>query len=66
MTRLSSKSFPAVTNWPPNASIAAFFSLELPSGTTMIDGIPLRAAAIATDWPWLPRVAVTSPLGKLP
>jgi hypothetical protein len=34
---------------------------ELPLGTTMVTGRPWRRAANAMDWPWLPRVADTSP-----
>jgi hypothetical protein len=47
--RASSKSLPATINSPPNASMAAFFSAELPSGTTMSAGMPACLAAIATD-----------------
>ena len=51
MLRLSSKSFPAITSCPPKASMAAFFSFEFPSGTTITTGMPLRAPAMAIDWP---------------
>jgi len=45
----------------PSARIAAFFSTELPRGTTMVAAKPWRRAAKPTDCPWLPRVAETTP-----
>src|SRR5690625_785192 len=45
--------------------MAAFFSTELPCGTQMVSGRPTRRAAKARDCPWLPRVALTIPLGGL-
>ena len=42
----------------PSARMAAFFSTELPCGTTIVAARPWRAAAKAIDWPWLPRVAL--------
>ena len=41
--------------------MAAFFSTELPCGTTMVALKPWRAAARAIDCPWLPRVALITP-----
>src|SRR6478609_5026040 len=57
----SSKSRPCSMSSAPNARITAFFSVELPCGTTMVTAIPACAPAKASDWPWLPRVAVTIP-----
>ena len=45
----------------PSARIAAFFSTELPCGTTIVAVKPWRRAAKAIDWPWLPRVALITP-----
>ena len=45
----------------PWACIAAFFSRLLPSGTTITGVRPLRRAAVAMAWPWLPRVAAITP-----
>ena len=42
--------------------MAVFFSRELQCGTKIVHGSAARAAAKAMDWPWLPRVAVTTPL----
>jgi hypothetical protein len=41
--------------------MAAFFSTLLPRGTRITARTPLRAAAKATLWPWLPRVALITP-----
>lgn len=38
--------------------MAAFFSTELPRGTTIVQRTPWLRAAQAIDWPWLPRVAL--------
>jgi hypothetical protein len=51
-------SSPCSTSVTPSARIAAFFSTELPCGTTMVAARPWRRAAKPTDWPWLPRVAL--------
>ena len=45
----SSKSRPCSINSAPNARIAAFFSVELPCGTTIITAMPARAPANASD-----------------
>ena len=45
----------------PRATIAAFFSVLLPSGTTIVTGTPCSPPANARLWPWLPRVALTMP-----
>ena len=55
------KSSPCSISVAPSARIAAFFSTELPCGTTMVALRPCRAAARAIDWPWLPRVALITP-----
>ena len=47
----ASKSCPASTSSAPKARMAAFFSTELPWGTTMVAAMPLRAAASAMLWP---------------
>src|SRR6516225_9390574 len=57
----SSKSRPCSIRVAPKARIAAFFSTELPCGTTIVTEMPARAPVKASDWPWLPRVAVTIP-----
>jgi hypothetical protein len=44
----------------PNARIAAFFSAELPCGTTIATGTFFCALAKANDWPWLPRVETST------
>ena len=41
----------------------AVFVRLLPWGTTMVAAWPCRAAAQAMLWPWLPRVAATTPRG---
>jgi hypothetical protein len=45
------KSCPASISSAPKARMAAFFSIELPSGTTIVAASPLRAAASAMLWP---------------
>ena len=45
----------------PSAAIAAFFSVLLPSGTTIVTGCRAARPANARHWPWLPRVALTIP-----
>jgi hypothetical protein len=52
------KSSPCSTSVTPSARMAAFFSVELPCGTTMVAASPWRRAAKPTDCPWLPRVAL--------
>ena len=47
----------------PSASVAAFLSGELPSGTTIVTGTPCARPAKARLWLWLPRLAETSPAG---
>ena len=42
--------------------MAAFFSTLLPCGTRIVTDRPARRPASAIDWPWLPRVAVMTPL----
>jgi hypothetical protein len=44
--------------------MAAFFSTELPCGTTMVQATPCRRAAQAMLWPWLPRVALITSRGS--
>jgi hypothetical protein len=46
--------------------MAAFFSIELPCGTTMVQATPCARAAQATLWPWLPRVALMTARGNSP
>jgi hypothetical protein len=41
--------------------MAAFLSFAFPRGTTIVAGSPSRLAAKGTLWPWLPRVAATTP-----
>jgi hypothetical protein len=65
-SRLSWKSVPCSINVTPRARMAAFFSSELPCGTTMVQGTPWARAAQPMLWPWLPRVALMTSLGKLP
>ena len=55
------KSAPCSISSAPCARIAAFFSTELPCGTTSVDDRPWRRAAKAIDCPWLPRVALMTP-----
>jgi hypothetical protein len=43
--------------------MAAFFSTELPRGTTMRQGTPWLRAAQPMLWPWLPRVALMTLAG---
>jgi hypothetical protein len=44
--------------------MAAFFSRELPCGTTMVQATPCSRAAQPMLWPWLPRVALTTSRGR--
>ena len=44
-SRASSKSRPCSISSAPNACMAAFFSAELPNGTTTVQARPLRAQA---------------------
>jgi hypothetical protein len=46
--------------------MAACFSTLLPCGIRIVTGTPARRPASATDWPWLPRVAATTPLTSGP
>ncbi len=46
--------------------MAAFFSTELPCGTTMVHATPWRRAAQPRLWPWLPRVALITSRGMSP
>ena len=46
--------------------MAAFFSTELPLGTTMVQRTPCARAAQPMLWPWLPRVALTTSRGSAP
>jgi hypothetical protein len=46
--------------------MAAFFSTELPCGTTMVQATPWRRAAQPMLWPWLPRVALMTSRGSAP
>ena len=50
-SRAASKSWPASTSSAPKARMAAFFSTELPCGTTMVAAMPALAAASAMLWP---------------
>lgn len=50
----------------PSARMAAFFSTELPRGTTMVQATPWRRAAQPMLWPWLPRVALMTSEGSVP
>jgi hypothetical protein len=50
----------------PSARMAAFFSSELPRGTTMVQATPWRRAAQPMLWPWLPRVALMTSRGSGP
>jgi hypothetical protein len=43
--RAASKSWPCSTRRAPSARIAAFFSVLLPCGTTMVTGMPTRRPA---------------------
>jgi hypothetical protein len=58
------KSLPCSTSVTPRARMAAFFSTELPRGTTMVQATPWRRAAQPMLWPWLPRVALTTSRGS--
>jgi hypothetical protein len=58
------KSCPSSISSAPSARMAAFFSRPFPCGTTIAAGMPWRRAARPTLWPWLPRVAVTTPGGR--
>jgi hypothetical protein len=46
--------------------MAAFFSTELPCGTTMVQATPCSRAAQPMLWPWLPRVALITSRGSSP
>ncbi len=60
-SRASSKSWPCSISLAPKPAMAAFFSVLLPNGTTMVTPRPNRLPAKASDWPWLPRVAEIRP-----
>ncbi len=60
--RAASKSAPFSISRAPSARIASFFSGLLPCGTQMVTASPCAAPARARLWPWLPRVALTTPL----
>jgi len=63
-SRAAWKSSPNTITSAPNASVAAFLSGELPSGTTIVTGTPNARPAYARLWLWLPRDADTSPAGR--
>ena len=50
----------------PRARMAAFFSTLLPCGTKIVTVRSWRRPAKARLWPWLPRVALTTPSGSAP
>jgi hypothetical protein len=60
------KSSPCSMSVTPRARMAAFFSTELPCGTTMVQATPWRRAAQPMLWPWLPRVALMTSRGSAP
>jgi hypothetical protein len=65
-SRAAWKSSPCSISVTPSARIAAFFSTELPCGTTMVQATPWARAAQPMLWPWLPRVALITSRGRAP
>ena len=65
-SRASWKSLPCSMSVTPSARMAAFFSTELPSGTTMVQATPWLRAAQPMLCPWLPRVALITSRGMAP
>jgi len=64
-SRASSKSTPVAMTVAPSWRIAATLTGFAPSGTKTVAGAPNSWAAKATDWPWLPVEAASTPRARV-